>query len=202
MTKGSDYKNPSLNFLTLHTFWDSVDLFDLLLKKDKLKELGISLGTNRLTFGSDNPKLVIDAITNPLCGYCAPSFKSYYKILGKSKDIQLNLIFYSFTKNANNPDTKISIAVIRIYQNEGKAEALNALKEWFDHRDYFKWIKKYGVENQNEESDLMNIIGNHQSWIAANEIYHTPVTIVNDYYYPKNYKIEDLILFVDDIQLQ
>ena len=26
MTKGSDYKNPSLNFLTLHTFWDSVDL--------------------------------------------------------------------------------------------------------------------------------------------------------------------------------
>jgi hypothetical protein len=122
--------------------------------------------------------------------------------LEKSKDIQLNLIFNSFTNDIDNPGIKISISIISIYHNEGKTKALNALKEWFNYRDYYKWINKYGVENLNKESDLMNIISNHQSWITANEINHTPVTIVNDYYYPKNYNIEDLILFVDDMQLE
>lgn len=197
--RNNKLQNVEIDFLR---FKRDKELFYLLLKKDKLTEQGTSLGKNRITFGSDNPKLIIDAITNPLCGYCAPSFQSYYKILEKSKDVQLNLIFNSFTNDSDNPGIKISIAIISIYHNEGKTKALNALKEWFDYRDYYKWINKYGVENLNKESDLMNIITNHQSWIMANEIYHTPVTIVNDYYYPKNYNIEDLILFADDMQFE
>ena len=48
-----------------------------LLSKKQLISNDIVLDDERIYFGSNNPKLVIIAVTNPLCGFCAESFQTY-----------------------------------------------------------------------------------------------------------------------------
>jgi protein-disulfide isomerase len=136
-----------------------------------------------------------------LCGFCAESFQTYYEILNKYEDVQINFIFSLFTNDPNNPAYKILNSFLEIYYRKSKEEAIEVLKEWFDSKDFNNWIKKhYQIEAQNQ--DIEAILKKHLNWAVKNNIHQTPTTIINNYFYPNEYNIKDIFYFIDDILLE
>ncbi len=176
-------------------------LFNELLSKKQLINNDILLDNDRVFFGSNNPTQVIIAVTNPLCGFCAESFQTYYEILNKYEDIQINFIFSLFTNDPNNPAYKILNSFLVLYYRRSKEEAIEALKEWFDSKDFNNWIKKYNqTETQNQYIDI--VLKKHIDWTIKNNINQTPTTIINNYFYPYEYSIKDIFYFIDDMLLE
>ncbi|WP_310378343.1 vitamin K epoxide reductase family protein [Flavobacterium sp.] len=177
------------------------NLFNELLSKKKLINNDVLLDSDRIFFGSKKPKLVIIAITNPLCGFCAESFQTYYEIVNKYEDVQINFIFSLFTNDPNNPAYKILYSFLELYKRKSKKEAIEALKEWFDYKDFNNWIKKHKqIVAQNQYIDA--ILKSHLDWTIQNKIHQTPTTIINNYYYPNEYNINDIFYFIDDMLLE
>jgi uncharacterized membrane protein len=176
-------------------------LFDELLSKKQLLTNDILLDENRIFFGSKNPKLVIIAVTNPLCGFCAESFFTYYEILNKYEDIQINFVFSLFTNDPNNPAFKILNSFLELYHRKSKNKALEALKEWFDSKNLDNWTKKYHYVDINNEN-IEAILKRHLDWNVKNKIHQTPTTIINNYFYPVEYNIKDIFYFIDDMLLE
>ncbi|MCZ8331495.1 MAG: thioredoxin domain-containing protein [Flavobacterium sp.] len=174
-------------------------LFNTLLKKEQLINSNLIEEGNKISFGSQNPKVVIDAVTNPLCGFCVESFMSYYLLLKRHDEIQVNFIFTMFSNKTDSPAYKIFQSIISSYKQEGEEKALILLYEWFKERDFGKWYSKFGYENADDNANLIN---QHQNWVVVNNISATPTTILNGYFFPKEYDITDLTLFIDDFLLE
>lgn len=198
IVKNLSLKDEQINFIK---FKRNKKLFNELLSKRQLLTNDLLLDNERIFFGSENPKLVIIAVTNPLCGFCAESFQTYYEILNKYDDVQINFVFALFTNDPNNPAFKILNSFIKLYNTKLKKNALEALKEWFDSKNFNNWIKKYNqTEKQNQQ--LEDILKTHLDWMIKNKIRQTPSTIVNNCFYPDEYNIKDIYYFIDDMILE
>jgi len=177
-------------------------LFQELLSKNKLVDSDSLLSDdNRIFFGSKNPKLVIIAVTNPLCGFCTESFRIYYELLNKYEEIQINFVFSLFTNDKDNPAYKIINTFLELYNNKSKADAIQSLKNWYELKDFDIWMKKYDqVFNQNQFTE--SILKKHYDWLVKNNISNTPTTLINNNYYPNEYNIKDILYLIDDIILE
>jgi uncharacterized membrane protein len=176
-------------------------LFDTLLKRAELVNNNLIIEENKIVYGSATPLLTIYAVTNPLCGFCVESFQTYYKLLKSNKDVQVNFIFSVPFEDFSNTSTKIIVTVLDIYLNQSKDKALKALNDWFEEREISKWGNTYKITEKINDN-VISILKNHQDWKHINNIYYTPVTILGNYYFPNEYNINDLHLFIDDILLE
>ena len=152
-----------------------------------------------ISFGTTNPRIIIHAITNPLCGFCKESFTTYAKLLKEHpEDVQVNFIF-NVVSDEDNKANQISATIIDLYQRN-KLEAFKALQDWFNDKDINTWQSVYGVSPMLFKLPKI-IINDHKEWCAINKFAYTPETIVNGYTYPKKgYEIEDIQLFIEDLK--
>lgn len=176
------------------------ELFKLMLEKKALSNQNLISSDLSISFGSNNPSLVITAVTNPLCGYCVESFKVYEKLLNSREDVQLNFVF-GISGNIENKETQIIVTVLDIYFNQSKNKAFEALSSWFNNRDLNMWSKKFELKTY-INNEFESILQKQKKWMRNNEINFTPVTYIGDYLFPKLYNIEDLIFFIDDLILE
>lgn len=173
------------------------ELFLTMLKKDKLLNNNLIPKESKITFGSEKPKIIIDAVTNPLCGFCVDAFQTYYKLLKTYGDeIQINFIFSVPTENLKHSATQIAMTVIDLYTNDNKQKSLVALNEWFEKRDFEQWSSEYGTCTNLE---LIKALKDHKNWVSINNIDYIPMTFINDYLFPKTYNISDIFLFIDNL---
>ncbi len=170
-------------------------LFTSLLYKKQLPNTNPIPQHHELRFGSDNPTLTIQAVTNPLCGYCTDAFKAYYSLLEKhGRDIQIQFIFSVPYEKTDTLSTKIALEVLEAYSRDPK-QALLLLKEWFDKKNISEWEHKSG----NPSPEKLQLLQSHRSWCDANGILYTPATFINNYQYPSEYKTQEFILFADEM---
>ena len=170
-------------------------LFKTLLEEEPIKE-SIFLNENSIILGNPNAKLTINAVTNPLCGFCTKAFESYHKLLQKHPDdIKLNVIFNVPSNNLEQSSSQISQRIIELYK-ESNQDAFSSLVYWFEVRDVTFWQTKYGKPNENAE---LTILEAHKSICDNNDIAYTPATIINNYKLPKAYNIEDISFFIDNL---
>lgn len=160
-------------------------------------EKGIELNpSTSIIFGNLNAKIVINAITNPMCGYCTSAFKAYDELLLKHPEkLKLNVIFNVPSDSFEHQSSQISQRIIELYQ-ENKQEAYAALKDWFENRDASLWHTKYGMPSEN--ANLM-ILKAHKAICTANKISYTPATILENHLFPKAYNITDIPFFMDNL---
>jgi len=170
-------------------------LFTSLLYKKQLANTINIPQQQQVRFGSDNPVLTIQAVTNPLCGYCTDAFRSYFSLLEKYEtDIQVQFIFSVPYEKPDTLSTKIALEVLEAYSHNPK-QALLLLKDWFDKKDISEWENKPG----NPSPDKLQLLQSHRNWCDANGILYTPATFINSYYYPNEYKTQEFILFADEM---
>lgn len=175
------------------------ELFDTMLKKQKLINNNLISQELKISFGSENPIITIDAVTNPFCGYCSESFKVYYDLLKTNKDIQINFVF-SVPNDIASKEMQIAVGILNIYFSGDKGKALQAMKDWYSEREIEKWKTEYNLASSIDNETFL-ILKNQHDWLQVNDIIQTPTTIIDGFYFPKLYNIEDLLMFVDEIIL-
>lgn len=176
-------------------------LFDTLLCKEKVIINDLLFATNKISFGSRQPKVIIYAVTNPLCGFCVESFQIYYKLLKQYDDLQINFIFNVAPHEFTNPASQIVATVLDLYYNHSELSALEGLNEWYANRSLSDWQLKYPIK-KDINPIIPSTLEKHQNWIAVNQINYTPETIVNDYKFPKVYKISEITFFIEDLMAE
>jgi len=156
----------------------------------------------QIHFGADDPILTINAVTNPLCGFCTDPFKIYNKLLrSHPKSIRLNLIFSVVPNHLENKATQIAGNILTIYKTQGREKAWEAISEWFTNRDIESWQRNYLSPDALDKSAL-KIIESHVAWCSVNEINYTPATVIDGCFYPIEYQISDLPLLIDELILE
>ena len=175
-------------------------IFESLLKKNPIGNAVFLIEEEELiSFGAKEPLVVINAVTNPLCKYCWESFQVYYDILSTKKDVQINFIF-SVPNDIKSLEMQISLSILNLYFGCRREIALEAMKDWYNSRDIYAWKEKYTLET-NLHSKNFSILKNHYKWLESNNVSNLPVTIIDGFYFPKSYQIEDLKMVIDEIIL-
>jgi len=180
--------------IDFYKFKRNENLFKSLLVKDKLINQDSLKTANALIFGNPNALIEITSITNPLCGFCTKAFESYDSLLNILGDkIKLNIVFNVSSEDTENPATQISQRIIEIYQLN-KEDAYKALKNWFKIKNIDKWQETYNKPTMLSNYESLN---SHYNWCLENDINYTPATLIGNYFFPKEYEIKDLSLFID-----
>lgn len=175
------------------------NLFQTLLQKNQITYTDLIPAEYRISFGVKSPTIIIDAVTNPLCGFCVEAFKAYHQLLtSHQEEIQVNFIFSVPFEQADNKATQIASRIIEIYTHGGKEKAMEALSEWYNHRNVEQWQQQYGLPDA-RESHTNTVLASHKNWCTLNEIGYTPATIIDDHVFPEEYKITDLSLMMGDM---
>lgn len=170
-------------------------LFTSLLYKKQLPNNNSIPSQYEVRFGSDHPVLIIQAVTNPLCGYCTDAFKAYFSLLEKyGTAIQVRFIFSVPYEKPDTLSTKIALEVLDAYSHNPQ-QALLLLKDWFDKKDISAWENKPG----HPSPEKLQLLQSHRSWCDANGILYTPATFINNYQYPNEYKTQEFTLFADEM---
>ena len=150
-----------------------------------------------MSFGNSKALLKIIAVTNPLCGFCKASFELYSKLLTTHNDrIQITFVFNVHPDTEKNKAAQIAHRLLETYYNEGKDIALTAFKTWFRDRDINSWQKEHGISSKKDFEKKLEL---QSKWCSSNGINYTPATILNERIYPKEYEINDLVFFVDNL---
>lgn len=175
------------------------NLFQALLQRGEVVDNTLIATENEIYFGAENPIITIWAVTNPLCGFCTESFKTYSKIMATHHSkIKINFIFSVQASNNENKATQIAARIIEIYKADGKEKTWESLHTWFSNREIEKWQEQYGFAKLTADDTLIS----HSNWCSMNKIAYTPATVIDDHLFPQEYQIADLLLLIDDIILE
>jgi uncharacterized membrane protein len=174
-------------------------VFATLLQNEKIINANLLKPEHKINFGPTNAKAVIDAVTNPLCGFCVEAFNGYYDLLKNNHDIQVNFIFNVPPDVLSHPATQIVMIIVSIYENQGEIAALEAMKDWYSNRSLKQWQAKYGIV-ENEDVKIITILKQHGNWINVNDIHYTPATVLNGFKFPDSYELIDLRMLIDDLE--
>lgn len=195
------------NFKLVHVeedflkFKRNKNLFQTLLRRGEFVNKSRMSAENQIYFGAKNPLVTIEAITNPLCEFCAESFKTYHRLLATHHEkVGINFIFNVLVDGEENEASQIAASVVKIYKENGNMKAWESLQEWFSNRDIKNWQSMYGIARPLTAS-ITQILISHSKWCEGNNIIYSPATVFDGHLYPKEYQISDLLLLIDDIIL-
>ncbi len=184
------------------TFKRNRNVFNFLLSQKKIDNDTYIPIDNQIIFGNPKADIVIKAVSNPLCGFCVEPFKVYDAILNRYSDsVQIHFIF-NVSENEENLGNQISRRIIELYFKENKDKAYTALKQWFANRDIETWQEQFGVNTSMINEEIITTISRHAQWCMMNEVHYTPATILQENFFPMDYQIEDLLLFIDEMIIE
>lgn len=171
------------------------EIFSFFLFRKKQPGIISQRAETRLLFGNPEAEFTITAVTNPTCGFCKDAFFKYDRLLKNyGERFKLNMIM---GVDISEKDTgyKVARKLYDLYQ-ENPDQAYEAMSDWYSNRNYEQWNAE---TRKVPESQAQDALSHHRDWCIANHIPGTPITLLGDYFYPKEYDIADLSLFMEDL---
>lgn len=173
-----------------------------LFKKELLSQKKIIYSELPAHFIVGNPdaRLKMSIVTNPFCKYCKAAHFEFEKLLEQYPDkICLNILFF-FNPDTENGDSSkgLHLRLADIYMKDGGQKLMDALGDWFSHKEYDRWIVKYG-EFSGEIDTLRDIFYTQNTCHQKNNILFTPTVTLGNYQYPSAYENSDIALFAQDL---
>ncbi|MEN2436552.1 ABC transporter permease [Weeksellaceae bacterium A-14] len=166
---------------------------DQLLKRDN--KVDFKVNTGGFILGNPNAEFKISIVSNPFCGYCKGAHLLLEKlILQYPNNLQAQIRFNYGGKN----DTELTylLSVFKnLYINQGEKKFSKALNFWYETRDLDVFKEKYPLQNEIDLSDIIELSKDN----AINHLNFTPLLIINNYQFPKNYDREDISFFIDEL---
>ncbi len=167
---------------------------DLLTQNKKVETSSI----RKLSVGSNTPKTIIDIVISPTCNFCEKTFNVFRGILetnNHNEKIQVNFVFNTKIEYEDDVGRCISAQILNLNQESSAIESYNAMKFWFDNKNYNKWKEKYNyVDSKNSE-----ILIENTKWCELNNIHHTPQVIINGYLYPSEFDLTDIEYQIENL---
>ena len=168
------------------------EVFKAILKNQDFYK--ISTDDSPIIWGNINAPIRLSVVTNPYCQPCAKMHKRLEKLHDIAGDrLSIQYFFIAF----NDDLKKANETLTAIYLKNDINKFLKIMDEWYEsgkfHWDDFK--RKYDYDTQ--EECVMRCVGHQDNWLELNKIHATPTILVNGYKLPYNYKVEDLVYFLD-----
>lgn len=179
-------------------FKRNYSVFKNLLHKNKPIETSIA-NTSEIVFGNSNSSLKLLVITNPFCGFCKEVHELVEEILMKYPE----QIFITIRFNINASDTesdlvKVTARLLEIYNIEGEQQCLKAMHAIYNKKEVQDWVKLFGACEK--PLQYQEVLLKEQKWCIDKQINFTPELLINGFAYPKAYKKDELLYFIDELQ--
>lgn len=159
----------------------------------------VDITNSKIFFGNPQAKIWITILTNPHCEPCGFMHRRVENLLNKvGEKICIQYIFSSFNEELGKSNKQL----IAVYLNHTMEEVNVIFHDWFTGGKYKKddfyqcYPQNLEDENVNEEFER------HNKWKEETGITVTPTIWVNGYMLPRNYRIEDIVYFVDNKDIQ
>jgi len=177
-------------------FKRNFNLFDTLLKKSPKINTSIE-NANEIIFGNRNAPVEMVIVTNPFCGHCKPVHKTINNILARYNDtVKITIRFNASIDNTEDPVTIITSRLIELY-NTNESDCKNAMDDIYGGMKVTDWVTKW--EKTSNFDFVSKTLQLEKEWCTENAINFTPEILINGKSFPKEYKREDLLFFIEDL---
>lgn len=181
----------------LFRFKRNFEVFDFLSGKNVVSEnieslKGIIIGKK------DNP-VKLRLFLSPGCGHCHTAYRKGLELIESYPDkISLEVLFNINIQNTENPFIPVVERLYEVFLSEN-ANVVEAFEDWhIKNMSLEDWLKKW---KQTEISETTKTeIQKQYAFCIENNLNYTPVIIVNNVIYPKEYDLEDLKYFISDLE--
>lgn len=157
-----------------------------------------SILSRGILLGNITAPLKIVLVTSPFCKFCAEAHTIIERILEKHPEqVCFNISFNFNTKQDDEKSKKVHQQLVAVYYNQGQEAFMKALHNWFEDNDE----NKLGniMVNEKEKLIINETLNEQFKWNQENEFSYTPVLVVNQYVFPKEYDKNSLIHFINDL---
>lgn len=163
------------------------------------KKVAIEQAQQAIVLGNAQAALQMTLVTNPFCGYCAGAHKVLLQLLKSYGNQLLVTIRFNYTEALNAEQKQLHWQLIALYQQKGPAVFMEALSDWFVHKDYEKWLARFATDNMQNEVAITQWLQQQTVWNHAQGLNFTPAFLIGPYLYPLAYEREDLLYFIPDL---
>ncbi|MFS4471988.1 vitamin K epoxide reductase family protein [Chryseobacterium sp. T20] len=158
----------------------------------------LHLKAEPILLGNPNAPVTITFITSPLCGYCREAHDFLQRIYNQYKN-QVNIkIRFNMTGVVTAEVEEMLIQLLNIYQTKGEDKFIEALHDWYSHRQAEKWLKKYSTTLDNR-TFLLNKLVSVSYENLQNNLFFTPHYFINDYAFPVRLNKKYMEVFMPDL---
>lgn len=192
-------KNADLekNNKELKRFKRNYKIFELLQKPLKTPTRAAIFST--IEIGSRSNPIKVSLALSPSCGHCHTAFEQAMNLFNSNpENIQLSIFFNLNPENKGNPYLDVVKSMMQINQNDPE-DVVEALSDWHIKKmSLADWLIKW--EQIHIEDEIVEDIQSQYDWCLQNDFNYTPVKMINENEYPKEYDIEELKYFISEIE--
>ncbi|WP_103071255.1 vitamin K epoxide reductase family protein [Aquimarina sediminis] len=173
-------------------------LFERMLNKSPGLDTRIN-ESQEIVLGSLTSDLEIVVITNPFCGHCRPVHKHIEEILNRyENDVKVIIRFNVNAQNTQSEVASITSRLLEVYNIKGEKKCMKAMTDIYGGEKPDTWYKKWGNCQEKEKYTLE--LKKQHNWCMKNAINFTPKVLINGQSFPTEYKLSDLIFFIEDLK--
>jgi len=159
-------------------------------------------GIQDITFGDTESPLEIVLVTNPYCGHCPEVHEHMDKIMATpfGSKVKFTIRFNVPTDTLNKGPAPIALRLLEIFSIQGAEDCLQAIRGIYSSKseeERARWFELWGKPNKPNEYE--GVLKKHSGWCVENGLGFTPAILVNGRQFPKEYKRNNLIFFVEEL---
>lgn len=168
-----------------------------ILKKQLYHKTDIT--NSKILFGNPQSNIWVTILTNPHCEPCGLMHRRVQTLLNKvGERICIQYIFSSFNEELEKSNKQL----IAAYLNHTTEEVNAIFYNWFTEGKYRRDAFYQHFPQNLDDEDVKEEFESHNKWIEEVGFTATPTILVNGYMLPHNYRIEDVVYFVDNKDIQ
>jgi uncharacterized membrane protein len=173
-------------------------VFNALLKNNQKIDDDQLNSLKTVVIGKIESPISLFLVISASCGHCHAVYEKAIKLVKKNpNEIKIKLLFNINIENEENPNNLVYKQASSYYWSGEVHKAISSLDDWhIDKLDLEKWKSKW--ENNHLEYST-KMIPNQYNWCIENDIQFTPAIILNGHIMPKEYQINDLNYFIDEL---
>jgi uncharacterized membrane protein len=184
--------------LQYHKLKRNYFVFNTLLKNNqKIDEEHLDT-LKTIIIGKIESPITLFLVLSASCGHCHTAYEKAMKLVRKNpNEIKIKLLFNINIENTENPNNLIYKQASSYYWSGEIHKTIASLNDWhIEKLDLEKWKSKW--ENNHLEYSA-KMIPNQYNWCLENAIHYTPAIILNGHILPKEYQINELNYFIDEL---
>jgi hypothetical protein len=181
----------------LKRFKRNYKVFELLQNPLKLPISSAQFST--IEIGSRWNAVRISLALSPSCSHCHTAFEQALNTYNTNREkVFLSFFFNLNIENNDNPYLNIAKNVMQIYKINPE-QVIEALSDWHIKKmSIVDWLFKW--EQFQIDDDVIENLQLQYEWCLQNEFNYTPVKMINESEYPKEYDLNELKYFISEIE--
>jgi uncharacterized membrane protein len=173
-------------------------VFKALLKNNQKIDGDHLNSLKTIIIGKIESPITLFLVLSASCGHCHTVYEKAMKLMKKNpNEIKIKLLFNINIENTENLNNLVYKQASSYYWSGEVHKTIASLNDWhIEKLDLEKWKSKW--ENNHLEYST-KMIPNQYNWCLENAIHFTPAIILNGHIMPKEYQINELNYFIDEL---